>query len=81
MSFVFYHAGTSLQAMEKAVESALDIADDIPKFETAAEATAVYDNQLSQLDSSIYTLIFIPTDGEEISPQAVKFRKQVRRDW
>lgn len=35
------------------------------------------DNTLSQLDSSVYTQIFIPTDGE-ISPDALKYQKQVR---
>jgi hypothetical protein len=37
----------------------------------------VVDNELSQLDSSVYTQIFIPSDGE-INPTAFKYRDQVR---
>jgi hypothetical protein len=43
-----------------------------------SQVTAVIDNTLSQLDSSVYTQIFIPTDGE-ISPDALKYQKQVSR--
>ena len=34
------------------------------------------DNELSQLDSSVYTQIFIPSDGE-LNPSAFKYRDQV----
>ncbi len=40
------------------------------------QLTAVVDNELSQLDSSVYTQIFIPSDGE-LNPAAFKYRDQV----
>jgi hypothetical protein len=40
------------------------------------KVTAVVDNELSQLDSSVYTQIFIPSDGE-LNPSAFKYRDQV----
>lgn len=46
---------------------------------TRMQVTAVVDNELSQLDSSVYTQIFIPSDGE-INPSALKYRDQVRTD-
>lgn len=63
------------KAMERIVLLAFE--KDVPqsKLDDAAEVTAVIDNTLSQLDSSVYTQIFIPTDGE-ISPDALKYQKQ-----
>jgi|EP00624_Nannochloropsis_granulata_P000985 hypothetical protein len=65
------------KAMERIVLLAFEKDVSQSKLDEAAEVTAVIDNTLSQLDSSVYTQIFIPTDGE-ISPDALKYQKQVR---
>lgn len=41
-----------------------------------AQLTAVVDNEMTQLDSSVYTQIFIPSEGE-LNPAAFKYRDQV----
>ncbi|KAM3573202.1 hypothetical protein VYU27_004805 [Nannochloropsis oceanica] len=63
------------KAMERIVLLAFEKDVSQSKLDEAAEVTAVIDNTLSQLDSSVYTQIFIPTDGE-ISPDALKYQKQ-----
>ncbi len=40
------------------------------------QVTAVIDNNMSQLDSSVYTQIFIPSEGE-LNSAAVKYQQQV----
>ena len=63
--------------MDKAVLEALGKDVDQDKIDAAAELTAVIDNTLSQLDSSAYTMLFIPSEGAEIAPDAIKYQKQV----
>lgn len=46
---------------------------DLDKLDAAIELTAVADNNFSQLDSSIYTLIFIPNEGNELPPNSRKY--------
>lgn len=58
--------------MEKAVAEALGRDVDQDKIDAAAELTAVIDNTLSQLDSSAYTMLFIPSEGSDIAPDVSK---------
>lgn len=61
--------------MERTIQLALERDADVDKIDAAAEGTAVIDNTLSQLDSSVYTQIFIPSEGE-LNPAAFKYRDQ-----
>jgi hypothetical protein len=64
--------------MEKAVDLAITESEVDPDvLEAGAEGSAMIDNLLSQLDSSVYTNIFVPTEGDEFGPTAEKYRQQV----
>lgn len=65
------------KAMEKAVDLAITESEVDPDvLEAGAEGSAMIDNLLSQLDSSVYTNIFVPTEGDEFGPTAEKYRQQ-----
>lgn len=62
------------RALDNVVSQAQDNPSiDLDKLDAAIELTAVADNNFSQLDSSIYTLIFIPNEGNELPPNSRKY--------
>jgi len=88
--FVFmqaYDAGRSniqyiinqLQLQKKVnvlIRNSIDFCEDGDALEEAGEAGNRLTNTAIQLDSTVYTLVFIPGDAGEIPPSAEKYRKQ-----
>jgi len=63
--------------MNLLVKSALEYADNVDEFiDSASETAQKLGNSCSQLDSTIYTIIFIPSEDGEVTPTQEKYRKQ-----
>jgi hypothetical protein len=58
------------------IQQSLDFCDDMDAIEAAQEAGNRVANTAIQLDSSVYTCIFIPSDDGTVPPSAEKYRKQ-----
>jgi hypothetical protein len=58
------------------VQSSIDFCDDMDAIDAAQEAGNRVANTAIQLDSTIYTCIFIPSDDGTVPPSAEKYRKQ-----
>lgn len=66
------------KAGEMVVKSGLEFAENADNIDTAVEASAQLSNTLIQLDSSIYTVIFIPGDESgKPPPAAEKYIKMI----
>lgn len=58
------------------VQNSLDITDDSDAIDTAADANSRILNTANQLDSTIYTCVFIPSEDGEITSSQEKYRQQ-----
>jgi len=64
------------KALVAAVDEAQDFVEDFDLLSEAIEFVTRADNIIVQLDSSIYTMIFIPVESSDLPPDAIKFQKQ-----
>merc|ERR1719230_1271542 len=63
---------------DKLVKSSLDFAEDPDAIDAAQEAAVTLGNKLTELDSTIYTVIFIPGDESGVvAPAAEKYIKML----
>ena len=63
--------------MNLLVKSALEYADNVDEYiDSASETAQKLGNSVAQLDSTIYTIIFIPSEDGEVTPTQEKYRKQ-----
>ena len=65
------------KALSTVIQGSIDFCDDADAIEAASEASQTIANTAVQLDSTIYTCVFIPSEDGEIPPNAEKYRKQV----
>lgn len=69
-----YYIVNNLGLQKKAdalIQNSIDVVDDEAKIERAQEAASRIANTASQLDSSVYTVIFIPSEDGTINPTQV----------
>ena len=62
--------------LDTLVTNSIDFSEDPDAIDAAAEASTRIANTATQLDSTVYTLIFIPTEDGELPPSAEKYIKQ-----
>ena len=62
--------------LDTLVKNSIDFAEDPDAVDAAADASTRIANTATQLDSTVYTLIFIPTEDGELPPSAEKYIKQ-----
>ena len=62
--------------LDTLVKNSIDFSEDPDAIDAAADASTRIANTATQLDSTVYTLIFIPTEDGELPPSAVKYVKQ-----
>eukprot|EP00607_Mallomonas_marina_P007785 CAMPEP_0182417630 /NCGR_PEP_ID=MMETSP1167-20130531/2086_1 /TAXON_ID=2988 /ORGANISM="Mallomonas Sp, Strain CCMP3275" /LENGTH=203 /DNA_ID=CAMNT_0024591325 /DNA_START=144 /DNA_END=755 /DNA_ORIENTATION=+ len=62
--------------VDSLVQNSIDYVDDPEVLDGIQEASARIVNTAIQLDSTVYTMIFIPSEGGEIPPSAEKYQKQ-----
>lgn len=62
--------------VDSVVQNAVDVVDDPDILEAIVEAGGRITNTAIQVDSTIYTMIFIPSEDGELPPSAVKYQKQ-----
>eukprot|EP01031_Cornospumella_fuschlensis_P031043 gene31043-37521_t len=58
------------------VQNSIDFTEDMDSIEAAQEAGNRLANTAMQYDSSVYTCVFIPSDGGQIPPNAEKYRRE-----
>ena len=58
------------------IQNSIDVTDDTDAIDKAADANNRILNTASQLDSTIYTCVFIPSEDGTINPTQEKYRKQ-----
>jgi len=63
--------------VDNIIQNSVDYIDDVDVLEAIQEAGGRLTNTAIQLDSTIYTLVFIPAEEGDIPPSAVKYQKQV----
>lgn len=64
------------KAVNSLIKNSLDVVDDSDAIDVAQEASTRVGNTAAQLDSLIYTIVFIPSESGEITPSQEKYRKQ-----
>jgi hypothetical protein len=65
------------KAVTNVIQGSLDYCDDMDLIDQASEASARITNTAVQLDSSVYTCVFIPGDDTgAVPPNADKYRSQ-----
>lgn len=62
--------------VEGLVQNSVDYVDDADLLDRITEAAGKVVNTAIQLDSTVYTMIFIPSEGGEIPDSAKKYQKQ-----
>lgn len=62
--------------LDTLVKNSIDFSEDPDAIDAAADASTRIANTATQLDSTVYTLIFIPTEDGELPPSAEKYIKQ-----
>ena len=62
--------------LDTLVQNSIDFSEDADAIDAAQEASTRITNTATQLDSTIYTLIFIPSDDGLPPPSAEKYIKQ-----
>lgn len=68
-----------MQLQKKAnalIQNSIDITDDTDLIDKAADANNRILNTASQLDSTIYTCVFVPSEDGTVNPTQEKYRKQ-----
>ena len=58
------------------IQNSLDVTEDTDAIDAAADANSRILNTANQLDSTIYTCVFIPSEDGTINPTQEKYRKQ-----
>ena len=58
------------------IQQSLDFSEDSDAVDAAQEAGNRVSNTAIQLDSTLYTCVFIPSDDGTVPPAAEKYRKQ-----
>jgi hypothetical protein len=74
-----YYIVNNLSLQKKAdalVQSSIDVVDDESKIDLAQESASRIANTASQLDSSVYTVIFIPSEDGSVNPTQQKYITQ-----
>ncbi len=58
------------------VQNSIDYVDDVDVIDEAQDAGTKLTNTLRELDSLVYTIIFIPSEDGSVTPTQEKYRKQ-----
>ena len=59
------------------LSNSIDYVDDADLLDQISDASTRIVNTATQLDSTIYTMVFIPNDsGEDVTPSVLKYQKQ-----
>lgn len=58
------------------VQNSIDYVDDVDIIDEAQDAGTKLTNTLRELDSLVYTIIFIPSEDGSVTPTQEKYRKQ-----
>lgn len=64
------------KTLDALVQNSLDFSDDADAIDAAADASTRIANTAQQLDSTVYTLVFIPSEDGIPPPSAEKYVKQ-----
>lgn len=64
------------KSVETVLKGSIEYAEDSDMIEKSSEASQRLTNTAVQLDSTIYTCVFIPSEDGEVTPTQEKYRKQ-----